>query len=250
MPRIRSVKPEFFTSQDTGTLDAVDQLTYQGLWLHADREGRLKDRPTYLKTQIHPYREMDMEQSLKVLAKKRLIVRYSYNGCQFLAIPTFLQHQYPHWKEPASTIPAPDSPGASPSLASGKTESSPSTARRFLGTVLRKGTVKDVGAELSGEKPLIAAPDLPSNLQGWLQDSTHLKPMADKRRARFWKLLEKAYDQYPWLYFQDEIAKMDSWIEANPQRKPTERGLPRFIRAWFERAVEMGRKNHAQRQRT
>ena len=47
----------------------------------------------------------------------------------------------------------------------------------------------------------------------------------------------------PW---SDKIATTDAWIVANPQRAPTERGLPRFMRSWFDRSVEIGRRRYAQ----
>jgi len=77
-----------------------------------------------------------------------------------------------------------------------------------------------------------------------LGKSKHLGPLAEDKHADLWSTLERAYDQYPWLYFEQEIAKMDAWIEANRGRKPTPRGLPRFVRNWMERAVEYGRRTH------
>lgn len=98
---------------------------------------------------------------------------------------------------------------------------------------------KDVGAEPAGAP---AAPGIPENLRGWLLGSQHLTVLADAKHAAFWRALESAYDAYAWLYFEEEIRKADAWIAANPRRKPTPRGLPRFMRNWFERAVEIGRR--------
>ena len=101
---------------------------------------------------------------------------------------------------------------------------------------------KDVGTEPA---PTLAVP-LPANLQGWLLDTRNLKPLADNGSGTWWVTLEKAYDQYPWLFFEDEIRKADAWLESNPARRPTPKGLKRFMRSWFERAVEMGRRHHAE----
>jgi len=102
---------------------------------------------------------------------------------------------------------------------------------------------KEVGAE--PKKP-VSAPD--PLITSWLDSTKHLKTLSNGKHADLWTTLEKAYDQYEWLYFQDEINKADAWIEANPNRKPTQKGLARFMRNWFERAVEMGRKRHGQAQ--
>ena len=41
MARIRTIKPEFFTSDDICALSPRARLLYIGLWCEADREGRL-----------------------------------------------------------------------------------------------------------------------------------------------------------------------------------------------------------------
>lgn len=41
MARIRTIKPEFFTSEDIVSLSPLARLFYVSLWCEADREGRL-----------------------------------------------------------------------------------------------------------------------------------------------------------------------------------------------------------------
>ena len=52
MARIRSLKPEFFKDEDLALLPFEARILYSGLWCYADREGRLEDRPKYLKADI------------------------------------------------------------------------------------------------------------------------------------------------------------------------------------------------------
>ena len=112
-----------------------------------------------------------------------------------------------------------------------------------LTSLTNKHKNKDLSSD--PKPPGSSVPPLDPHLQSWLQDSMHLQPLSNGKHGKLWKALERAYDQYSWLYFQDEINKMDAWMEANPNKKPTERGMPRFVRSWFERAVERGRKTHA-----
>jgi len=114
MARIRYLKPEFFTDEDIGYLTVKERLGYAGLWCHADREGRLEDRPRYLKTQIFPYDNFDMEGILNSLSQPKktnhnepFIVRYSNNGRKYIQILKFLDHQKPHHTEKNSTYPPP-----------------------------------------------------------------------------------------------------------------------------------------------
>jgi len=49
MARIRSLKPDFFKDEDLAVLPFEARLLFEGLWCYADKEGRLEDRPKYLK---------------------------------------------------------------------------------------------------------------------------------------------------------------------------------------------------------
>ncbi len=107
MPRIRTVKPEFFLHEDLGALSPYIRLAFEGLWCQADREGKLKDRSKKLKVQILPYDDVNFEDILKTLAENGFITRYSMNGDNYIHIPTFLEHQRPNCNEQPSKIPDP-----------------------------------------------------------------------------------------------------------------------------------------------
>ena len=114
MARIRYLKPEFFLDEDLGFITVEARLTFGALWCHADREGRLEDRPAYLKTQIWPYQDVDMNALLTELARPKttdpeetFILRYSINKKKYIQIVNFLEHQKPHHTERKSVIPPP-----------------------------------------------------------------------------------------------------------------------------------------------
>ncbi len=56
----------------------------------------------------------------------------------------------------------------------------------------------------------------------------------------FWvlpvKQLQVWTDLYPGLNVQAEIQKALAWVQANPARRKTARGMPRFLVAWLNRA--------------
>ena len=114
MARIRYLKPEFFLDEDLSFVTVEARLTFEGLWCHADREGRLEDRPAYLKTQIWPYQDIDMNALLIELSKPKtsdpdeiFIVRYAIKKKKYIQIVNFLAHQKPHHTERKSIIPPP-----------------------------------------------------------------------------------------------------------------------------------------------
>lgn len=107
MARTRNLKPGFFSNEQLADLPALTRLLFQGLWLHADREGRLEDRPRRLKIEILPYDDCDVDAMLTQLADTGFIQRYSVDTRAFILLPTFTAHQNPHPKETKSVIPAP-----------------------------------------------------------------------------------------------------------------------------------------------
>ena len=108
MARIRTIKPEFFTSDTLAEASRDARLLFVGLWTMADREGRLDDRPKRIKATLFPYDDdADIEMWLNELTTLGHIVRYENNGKR-IVIPGFLEHQRPHPKEPLSNIPPPE----------------------------------------------------------------------------------------------------------------------------------------------
>jgi len=111
MPRIRYLKPEFFKDEDVAALTLEARLCYQGLWILADKAGRLEDRPLRLKVEIFPYDGIDIEKCLKQLSKVKphsglpFILRYKVEGQKYIQIINWDKHQKPHHTEKDSEIP-------------------------------------------------------------------------------------------------------------------------------------------------
>ena len=106
MSRSRTLKPGFFKNEELAELGPYHQLAYEGLWILADREGRLEDRPKRIKIEIFPYYEVDMGKVLQELHDYNFIIRYEIEGNNYIWIPKFRDHQNPHPKEAKSTITA------------------------------------------------------------------------------------------------------------------------------------------------
>lgn len=103
--RIRTIKPEFFLDEELAALPPLARLLFVSLWLQADREGRLEDRPAKIKAQALPYDGVDVSDLLGQLATSGFVTRYQAKGRDLIQINTFGKHQRPHPKEPASALP-------------------------------------------------------------------------------------------------------------------------------------------------
>lgn len=125
MSRARNLKPGFFKNELLAECPPLARILFQGLWCEADREGRLEDRPKRLKAEYLPYDNCDADALLGELVARGFIVRYESNGCRYIAVLAFSKHQNPHVREPASSIPAPETHSARTVPAPDKHSSSP-----------------------------------------------------------------------------------------------------------------------------
>lgn len=109
MARARNIKPGLFKNEILGVADPLYTLLFEGLWVLADREGRMEDRPLRIKAEIFPYRDgINMDDMLSWLASNGFIRRYVVANKPYIAVCEFVKHQNPHKNESASEIPAPD----------------------------------------------------------------------------------------------------------------------------------------------
>lgn len=112
MARVRCSKPEQPKNEELAKCSIEAAYLFAFLPHHADREGRLEDRPMRIKLEIFPYRDANVDALLDELANAKdrkgipLIARYEVNGEAYIQIVKFTKHQNPHVKEAASTIPA------------------------------------------------------------------------------------------------------------------------------------------------
>lgn len=104
MARIRTVKPEFFTSEDICALSPLARLLYIATWCEADKEGRLTWKPRTFKLRYFPADDCDIDALARELVASGLVVLYG-DACAY--IPQFSKHQHINPRESASTLPEP-----------------------------------------------------------------------------------------------------------------------------------------------
>jgi hypothetical protein len=119
--RIRTIKPEFFTSEDIFGLTPLARLFYVSLWCEADREGRLEWKVGTLKARYLPADNCDINALAQELIDMGLIILYEVEGKKYAEIPTFVEHQIINNRESESKIP-PRVPHASTTRESGREE--------------------------------------------------------------------------------------------------------------------------------
>lgn len=104
MARIRTIKPEFFTSEDIVSLSPLARLLYIAIWCEADKEGRLVWKPKTLKLRYFPADDCDIEELCGEIIGAGLVRLYG-EGLAF--VPGFAKHQHVNPRESASDLPVP-----------------------------------------------------------------------------------------------------------------------------------------------
>lgn len=137
MARIRTIKPEFFTSEDIVSLSPYARLLYIALWCEADREGRLAWKPKTFKMRYLPGDTVDIGALCDEIVGAGLVRLY---GDSFAYIPAFHAHQHINPREAASQLPEPPKTDAKSTRASRVSHASPRDSDTQVG---REGKGKE-----------------------------------------------------------------------------------------------------------
>lgn len=94
MPRIRSIKPEFFQDEKLSPLSPTDRLVFLGLISMADDAGRLLDNVKIIDAFIFPETSDTSRDSLDTLASLSRIIRYvAPSGQKLIQARNWSDHQ-------------------------------------------------------------------------------------------------------------------------------------------------------------
>jgi hypothetical protein len=104
MARIRTIKPEFFTSEDIVAMTPLARLLYVALWCEADKDGRLLWKPKTFKMRYFPADECSIDSLCTEILGGGLAVLY---GDGLAYIPSFTAHQHINPRETPSQLPQP-----------------------------------------------------------------------------------------------------------------------------------------------
>lgn len=106
--RIRYIKPGICTNEDLAELGPYAYILFTGLWMMADREGRLEYRPAKIKAAVMPLWNLSVEDVVNLLwklAEKHMLEVYEVGAEKCVQIVNWKRHQKPHVNEAASTVP-------------------------------------------------------------------------------------------------------------------------------------------------
>jgi hypothetical protein len=252
MPRIRTIKPEFFKHEKL--FDAEKQtglpirLAFIGLWTLADREGRFCWRPRQLKVEIFPYDEISsFEDILDALQVFGFIKKYEFEKEFYGFIPSWHKHQRVNNRESLSTLPSPElgiilsSSTREPHIthACSTDDSRPLNSLKHAEGE-RKGRERNMEGERKGKGDSAMQRDASHAFAS--QPSVVIKIPINTGNE--FQITEDQVQQWQSLYpavdVMQELRNIRGWNLSNPKKRKTKSGILQHINAWLAKEQNRG----------
>jgi hypothetical protein len=196
------------------------RVAFAGLWTVADREGRFRWRPEELKLDCLPYDDVDFAEVLAALQTAGFVQKYVVDDREYGVVPSWSEHQVINQREAQSSLPEPG------------------------GTVVTSNCCGEgKGREEEGKgtegSPEALTRSVPADAAALFEFPT-VGPGGSS-----WRLRRVQVDEwrtsFPNLDVLAECRKARAWVIANPGRRKTAKGMPKFLVSWLSRAVDSGR---------
>lgn len=230
MPRMRYVKPQFWSSPGVEGLDPWSRLLYIAMWTWADDFGRGTAEPRQLLGYAFPHDEIelaDFRRSLGGIRRNFGVIFYKVGGRRYYSIPSWESHQKVD-KRGAVRHPAPDQgeeydpdpPDLQKEHDSEFPSEIPPSSLRDVGG----NSALEVGSEGGRE---LGVKDLPASAE----NAIILTMPATAPAARYPAVFEKA-----WIAYERKGAKADSysqWKRAIQRASPEKiiAAIPAYVAA-------------------
>lgn len=237
----RIIKESVCTSDSVDELSWFEEVVFYRLIVNCDDYGRTDARLPILNSRLFPLKsvtENNIKNALNKLSAVGIVCLYMVNGKPFLQLVTWEQHQQIRSKK--SKYPAPED-GCIVKTYDDILKPSDNTCYQMKSNVpvIQSNPIQSEseyesesecmhGAEKSASVPQQAPPviSLPLN------DKTDFD--ITQENIEHWREL------YPAVDVMQELRKMKGWVEANPSKRKTRKGIMRFITGWLSKEQDKG----------
>lgn len=250
MARTRNIKPGFFLNDVLGECHPLARLLFAGLWCQADRNGVVEYRPRRIKAEVLPFDDADVGALVLELEERGFVARFTANGCEWLRVTKFREHQTPHPREPGIEIPEENAkPGI---FAAGHLQ-----AQALLGERQDEPGLYSASAQMSqditGRAPEQAGFPTPSSFllpPSPLPSSVARPADAGLPQQVRWDAkggwqgispedLAEWRSAFPACDLQAELAAAGVWLRAHPDRAKRT-NWRKFLSSWLRNAQDKG----------
>lgn len=228
----RIVKESVCTSEKIASLSDFEFRLWVGLITQADDAGRGDARPAIIKGHVFPLRDRvtakDIDASLHALAAKGCVSLYEIDGKPYFWFPSWAEHQ--RIRDCKPKYPEPPEKDASPQIAADCGDLRQVAADCGLNTIQSEyNTNPNTNPNNSAEPQSASAPPA---ITLTLNDGTEYP--VPEGQCREWEGL------YPAVDVMQQLRQMKAWLDANPTRRKTKRGINGFIVRWLSKEQDRG----------
>lgn len=226
MPRIRTIKPEFWTAGQVLECSTNARLLFIGLWNFCDDAGRHPWRLRQIKAQIFPaddFSEDDIQRMLDELSSNGLIVPYEVEEQRYFQVTGWHHQRIDRPQKPK--YPSPSDDRSSNTRRSLAPEGKGREGKEGESS-LRSDSSTDPGEAGNGrdhDPPFLNLP--------CLENKTF--PITEGMVAHYG-------ERFPGIDVRQELRNAVTWAEDNPKRRKTLSGAKRFLTGWLTRAQNRG----------
>jgi hypothetical protein len=232
--RTRNLKPSFFSNDLLAECEPMARLLFAGLWTLADREGRMEYRPRRIKGLLFPFENVEVEPLMEQLADRGFVVVYRVECRDFLAIPTFGEHQRCHPDERCEGFPGPES-GVEISVFPERNEKPGNPPARAPDFPASCALPSSIPSSIPSSCPPTGTKRSRSvettNSITWSADAGW-QGISEEQRGRW-------ATAYPAADLPVELARAHDWLVANPAKAVRSR-WSRFLVGWLTRCQDRG----------
>lgn len=229
----RMMKDTIRTSKSVNVLSDFEFRAWVYLITYVDDFGRGSADPELLKGFVFPRRksvtESQIQKVLASLANTGMINLYEVDGEPFFYFPNWDKHQRIQTKKSLFPDPPNDSTvshGESPYPTVSHGESPPEIETE---TKEETETKKKANAFCAGPQSVTAPPPV------------IVLPLADKSEYPVTKeQCQEWAGLYPAVDVIQQLRNMRGWLNANPAKRKTKRGINRFINSWLAKEQDRG----------
>lgn len=251
----RLLREGILDSEAVAVLSFPGEVFYRRLMSVVDDFGRFDARPAVLRSRLYPLqidkvREADIERWIAECVKSGLIALYSVSGKRYvlfkkLGSPRAKESKFPAPPEDMAEDQTPVPTEITSVNGCTQTQTDESNGERMKASVpySGSGTSSSAGSS-SGRgssepakppdskptttslgKPILEFPTVGKDAKPWPLTDAHV---AEWRQA------------FPGVDVSAECRKALAWIDANPAKRKTVRGMPAFLFRWLERCQNRG----------
>ncbi len=233
----RILKESIRTSKSVNAMSDFQFRLWAYLITYVDDYGRGSADAELLKGFVFPRRkgvtESAIEKALADLANMGLVNLYEVDGEPYLYFPNWGKHQRIQTKR--SKFPEP------PMNNSTQPNDTENNSVSPLVTVGHRGSPPESESKYKSESKEESEEYICTERKPALVPAVFALPLNDGSEYEITeKQVQEWAELYPAVDIMQDLRKMKGWLNSNPAKKKTRRGILRFITNWFSRTQDKG----------